>query len=359
MIPGETGYSVAIVGASSLLGRELRALIRERRFPIARLIELEAGDPGEAEPELPVLDIEKDEAAEFLGSQSSITGVDLAFITAPADPSQALFAAGFPRLVIDLEGSIAEPRREPPQIAFLESAANAASESESAGDGAKSATRVVASAHAATTVLSILLLRMAAKSRITTAVAQVLSPASHLGPRGIEELQKQTVNLLGFQKIPRAIFGSQLAFNLLPRLSGSGSESLANLETRVRLELTRFMAERAPVPALRLLQAPVFYSMAVSLYVETSEPLTPAKAAQAISGDPIRISRASERGPSQVEVTGTADVMVDSITVDAGRPNGLWIWAAVDNLRLAADNALRIAESLLGSRAPSARERVH
>lgn len=359
MIPGENGYSVAIVGASSLLGRELRAVIRERHFPVSRLIELEAGGTAEAEPELPVLDIEKDEAAEFLASQASFSGIDLAFVTAPADPAQALLASGLPPLVIDLDGGLAEPGHEAPHVAFLESGTEPGPKAGPPAGTGKSATQVIAAAHPVTMILSALLLRLGSQSEISTAVAQVLTPASHLGPRGIEELQKQTVNLLSFQKIPRAIFGSQLAFNLLPRLAGSGSEPLENLEKRVRGELTRLLAGRAPLPALRLLQSAVFYSMGVSLYVETAQPLAPAKAAQALAGKPIRVNRASEHAPSQVDATGSAEILVDLITSDASRPSGLWIWAAADNLRLAAANAVDLAEHmLLGGSPQAARERV-
>lgn len=360
MTHGDGGYSIAIVGASTLLGRELRAVIRDRHFPISRLIELEAGGSADVEPELPVLDNEKDEADEFLASQKSISGVDLAFLAAPADPAQALLASGLPPLVIDLDGGLAEPEHEPPEIAFLEPRAESGVNAGPPAVGSKSVPRVVAAAHPVTIILGALLLRLASKTEITTAVAQVLSPASYLGPRGIEELQKQTVNLLSFQKIPRSIFGSQLAFNLLPRLVGSGAEPLENLEKRVRGELGQLLAGRAPLPAIRLLQSPVFYSMGVSLYVETAQPLTPAKGAHALAGKPIRVSRASEHAPSQVEATGSAEILVDSISSDTSRPNGLWIWAAADNLRLAAANAVDIAEQRLGTGPlPASRERVH
>ena len=358
---GESGYSVAIVGASSLLGRELRALIRERHFPVSRLIELEAGGTADAEPELPVLDIEKDEAAEFLASQASFSGIDLAFVAAPADPAQALIASGLPPLVIDLDGGLTEHEHEMARVAFLESGIESGVKTRAPAATGKSATQVVAAAHPVTMILSALLMRLASKTEISTAAAQVLSPASHLGPRGIEELQKQTMGLLSFQKIPRAIFGSQLAFNLLPRLAGSGSELLENLEKRVRAELNGLLAGRAPLPALRLLQSPVFYSLGISLYVETAQPLAPAKAAQLLAGKPVRLSRASEHAPSQVEATGSAEILVDSVASDSSRPNGLWIWAAADNLRLAAANALDIAEHLLPdtSGSPAARERFH
>ncbi|HEY6292900.1 MAG TPA: hypothetical protein VI455_15225, partial [Terriglobia bacterium] len=51
---------------------------------------------------------------------------------------------------------------------------------------------------------------------------------------------------------------------------------------------------------------------------------------------------------SQVEATGVDDVLIDSIVADGNRVKGLWIWAAADNLRLAARNAVEIAEKITG-----------
>jgi aspartate-semialdehyde dehydrogenase len=212
-----------------------------------------------------------------------------------------------------------------------------------------------ASAHPATIVLCLLLLRLATRAGVEMACAHVFSPASHLGPRAIDELQKQTVNLLSFQNIPSAVFGSQLAFNLLPRLAGSGTETLTGLENRVRAETQQYLAGSAPVPALRFIQTPVFYSLGVSLYVETASAITPSEAASAISGERVRLRRPSEIAPSQAEVTGSDEVVIDSVTADAARPNGLWIWAAADNLRLAAQNAVEIAEDFTGQKSSGPR----
>lgn len=353
MKPPGREYRVAVVGAKSLLGRELVAVIKQRHFPVSSLIEIEASGQSATEPDLPVLDIEKDEAAEFLASAAGNAEIDLAFVAARPDPAAALLDSARPPLVIDLDDSLASLGQEAPRIAFLEPAAAAVP--------GKPGTAVLASPHPATIVLGALLLRLAARVDISAAVGHVFTPASHLGPRAIDELQKQTVNVLSFQKIPRAVFGSQLAFNLLPRLAGSGSDSLLSLENRVHGELSRVLGGGAPMPALRFFQAPVFYSLAVSLYLETASPLTPAKAAQALAGERVRISRRSEPSPSQVEATGSADILVDSIVADGSRPSGLWIWAAADNLRLAAQNAVEIAENVLGTGHPEdrVRERVH
>jgi aspartate-semialdehyde dehydrogenase len=275
MKPGKGSYRIAIVGASSLFGKELATVLKERHFPVSRLIRF----PGdEDELELPILDLQ-DNAEGALGDEG-VTASDLDFAFLAARPRElpsflrGLLAGGKPGraprcVVIDLaEGLSASPAKAVLSIAFLDP--------QTAAKGrARAATRIV-SAHPATIVISTLLLRLGARIPLNRAVVQVFSPASQLGSRAIEELQKQTVNLLSFQDIPRVVFGTQLAFNVVPRLGRDCRSSLAELEGQVRWQLAQYLGKRVPLPALHIVQTPVFYALAISLYVETSRP-APAK----------------------------------------------------------------------------------
>jgi aspartate-semialdehyde dehydrogenase len=338
------GYRVAVVGASSLLGKELLAVLRERRFPVSRLVEIEAGGRANREPEIPIVDLDADPAETFLHPDVHGDEIDFAFIAALPDPLPAFLRpeSARPAVVIDLEESLAESGAAAPRIAREGGPV-------SPGPVGTEALRpVIPSAHPVTIALSLMLLRLAARFELRSAVAHVFNPASQLGPRAIEELQKQTLNLFSFQKVPQAVFGAQLAFNTLPRLAGVHSQTLAGLENRVQGELHRYLVGRATVPALRFIQAPVFYSVALSLYVETTSSAAPAAVQQALAGGDVRLRRSADLAPSQVEVTGNAQILIDSIMADAGRENGLWIWAVIDNLRLAAQNAVQIAEEFAG-----------
>jgi len=335
------GYRVAIVGASSLLGKEVAAVMKERRFPAARVIELEPNSGSELD--LPIIDLDEAEPGQTFDPEVQAGDVDVAFLTA-RDQSLPEFLKIEPgqeatrTLVIDLEGSSGQAGEL--RIALLEPGSGSAR--------TEPPPAIVSAAHPASIVLCLLLLRLASRIQLSTAVAHVFAPVSHFGPRAIEELQKQTVNLLSFQKAPRSIFGAQLAFNLLPQLTGSGSGIEDALHARVGAEVGRYLSGRAPTPALRLLQAPVFYSMAISLYVETAVAINPARAAELLAGNGARLRRASDPVSSQVEVTGSDDILVNSVVSDANRPQGLWIWAVADNLRLAAQNAVQIAEQSIG-----------
>jgi aspartate-semialdehyde dehydrogenase len=349
-------YRVAVLGASSLLGKELLAVLRERRFPVSRLVEIEASRTGNADPELPILDLDADPAEKFLNPEVRGDELDFAFIAAPPDPLPAFLRpeSARPGVVIDLEASMAESGAVTPRIA---GAAEAASRELASADGLRP---VITSAHPVTIALSLILLRLATRFELRSAVAHVFNPASSLGPRAIEELQKQTLNLFSFQKVPQSVFGAQLAFNTLPRLAGANSQTLAGLENRVRGELSRYLAGRTPAPALRYIQSPVFYSVALSLYVETSAVAAPAAVQQALAGADVRVRRSADHAPSQVEVTGSHQILIDSIVADAGQESGLWIWAAIDNLRLAAVNAVQIAEEFARrSGAPGSERKAH
>jgi aspartate-semialdehyde dehydrogenase len=345
------GYHVAVIGASSLLGKELLAVLEERNFPVADLITVsgEAGEPG-----LPIVDLSRGRRAARDYQDEIPTRFDFAFVAAghqrlaPWIDRAQRERRGSPgvRAVIDLCSSVSEAATAPLRVPFLDGPSAAAQ-----GSSATKGLHMIVAPHAATLMISALLSRLAARFKLRRSVAQIFSPASEMGPRAIDELQKQTVNLLSFQKVPREAFGAQIAFNLLPRL-GAGYEKADALESRVRNELAAYLGAGAPVPALRLVQVPVFYSTAVSLYVETEDHVPPSDLVVALDGAPVTIRRTSEKAPSQADAAGSNEILVDAIQPDAAHPEGLWLWAVTDNMRLAAINAVQIAEGLHRQRQP-------
>jgi aspartate-semialdehyde dehydrogenase len=50
-----------------------------------------------------------------------------------------------------------------------------------------------------------------------------------------------------------------------------------------------------------------------------------------------------------VNAAGQVDIQV-SIAADASQPNGFWLWAASDNLRIAAATAVECAETMAATR---------
>jgi aspartate-semialdehyde dehydrogenase len=361
MRPATGGFRVAVIGSASLLGKELIAVLNERRFPVSKLVTPDV--LADSEPDLPVLDLSGEPEDVIIETNIAEADLDFVFVAGllPSGPKKAgaetgglsflesagQLASATHCKVIDLRQSLAGEAGGVLNIPSLDRRLGL-------GGGRKDevAPRFFISPHPATIVISTLLLRLTSRVPVESAVAHVFGAVSEIGSQAIEELQKQTMNLLTFQKIPQAVFGTQLAFNLLPRFGRGRKALLANLETRIQKELTDYLGQRAPSPALRFIQVPVFHSLACSLFVQLAQPATAEALTQALAGDPIHVRKASELPPSQVEVSGSSEILVDAITPDPTDSARIWVWAVADNLRLAAVNAVEIAEGISGQIRP-------
>src|SRR5271167_3762299 len=79
--------------------------------------------------------------------------------------------------------------------------------------------------------------QLASQLTVTRAVASVFEPASERGRRGINELQQQTLGLLSFKTLEKAVFDAQLSFNLLPAYGEEAPLQLETIEHRIETHL--------------------------------------------------------------------------------------------------------------------------
>ena len=329
---GHAGFHIALVGASSLKGKEVKEVLEKRSFPIRRLSLL---DEQERQGQL----------AEFQGEPTfirsvdggSFEGVDFAFFT-----GTALFLRHCWKLaeskgcrMIDLTGALEEEVQE------VAVAGPLATGQLPPGEG-----KMFAAAHPAALTISSILRRLSASFPITRAVVNVFEPASEQGKAGVEELHQQAVSLLRFQKMPQQVFGSQLAFNLLTACGEDRRPSLAEVEQQVGRHIDRLLGGRTLRPSVRVVQSPIFHAHTFSFYVELERPHDPAELEEALLADGFDLRRSNEEAPSAVGAAGSDDILVGDIRRDRAGPCGYWLWAAADNLRLSALNAVRIAEEL-------------
>jgi aspartate-semialdehyde dehydrogenase len=205
-------------------------------------------------------------------------------------------------------------------------------------------------AHPAAVTLALLLLRARKAGTIRSAVATVFEPASEQGQKGMDELHQQTVNLLSFQPLPKDVFDEQVAFNMLARYGQKSKLSLESRLASVRRHYRAIAGADAPQPALMLLQPPVFHGEALAIFLEMEHPVDQERLSQALAGDHVTLAGAEDDSqPSNVNTAGQANILV-SLKSDAARPNGIWLWAAADNLRIAAVTAVECAESMIATR---------
>jgi aspartate-semialdehyde dehydrogenase len=323
--------NVAIVGSSSPLGKELREIIETSAFPVGNLslVETEeyAGLLQEFAGEIQITQIISPEA---------FADTDIAFFACSPEIIEAYAASGsaFPELTIDLtqtgrQGTL-----------FLKGVSDG---SLLQGLG------YYVNPHPAAIALGRVLARMQSEFRLESASITALCPASDRGSAGVNELQEQTVELLNFQSVESKVFRGQLAFNLLAEIEAS-----RQMEQLVARQLSKILGQGLPPIGIAAIQAPVFHSHACSVFLKLAGPVTREQIRACLSDARSGMIVHEEDGlsPSPVTVVGSDAVHVVRIVADPTHSGDCFLWIVSDNLRIAASNALQIAESLMFTAAP-------
>lgn len=328
---------LAIAGASSLRGRELRQILEEGRFASSdiRLVdeELAAGTLTELAGEPAVIQAADDDSFE---------GVHLAFFTGSAAfalrHADSAVRAG--ARVIDLSGGLADLPAAKLWIPSLDATIPPPAPADVSRD------RVFLSpstpAIIACTVSAVL-----ARFKVERLTFVFFQPVSESGQAGVEELESQTTKLLSFHPIGEEFFDTQVAFNLLDRYGAASSEKLSSVRQRISREAHAYLNGRAVVPAIQLVHAPVFYSYAFTAYAELHGSPHPPAIGQALGKVGVRIPGPDEPGVSNLSAAGESHISVHLPARDPHRADGFWFWGAADNFRVAAANAVHIAEKLV------------
>lgn len=336
-------YRVAIVGAASLRGKEVAEMLNDRNFPA---VDIRLLDDDEA---LGQLEAMGDEIT-FIQSvrAEQFEHVDFTFFASDAECTRKNWkrARDAGSAIIDLSralenepgASVRSPwvERERGQILPLDLQPGPC-----------------VAAHPAAVILALLLLRAQKADAIVRAVSTVFEPASERGQKGMDELHQQAVNLLSFQPLPRDIYDAQVAFNMISRYGQKASTPLDSVEARVLRHYQKIAGTAAPNPSLMLVQAPIFHGHALALFLELVKKELAEKDledfALSIAGDHIVVPGAEDDPASNVTAAGQGDILL-SVKNDPSQPNGLWLWAAADNVRIAALTAVECAESMIATR---------
>jgi aspartate-semialdehyde dehydrogenase len=211
-------------------------------------------------------------------------------------------------------------------------------------------TPAVVPAHPAALALALVLERLQQAAPVRSAFATLLQPASEFGRAALDELHQQTVNLLSFQGLPRALYDTQAAYNLLAGLGESAKVSLSAVEARVRRHYAQLSAGRWPALGLQVVAAPVFHGHTFSIAIELERPVELAALEEALSGGHLDLVLEDTDSPSNLAATGQNDVLVrlrpEPGVRNSSQVSRLWLWAASDNLRLQAQNAVECALDL-------------
>jgi len=96
---------------------------------------------------------------------------------------------------------------------------------------------------------------------------------------------------------------------------------------------------------VRLIQAPVFHGHSISAWVEFEENPGADMLAKALAEAGLDVRQ--DEPPSNVGMAGQSGLSIGAIIVDHNQPRACWFWLVSDNLRLAAENAVAVAQESL------------
>jgi aspartate-semialdehyde dehydrogenase len=329
-------YKIAIVGASTLLGKELKDAISDSTLAAATFTLL---DDEAAQGQL---DQVGDEITFVQAIRAgSFDKVDFSFFCGSEELTRKHWRSALQAgsTVLDLSGARDQEPGVLVRAPWLDG-------NEVAAD---LFTPAVAPAHPAAVALALLLERLKPVFPRFIA-ATLLAPASEFGRGAMDELHQQTVSLLSFQTLPKAIYDAQAAYNMLSGLGENAQISLLNLEARIHRHYQSLGGGRLPALALQALAAPVFHGHTFSIAIELEHSVEIAALEEALGGDHVDLVLEDTDSPSNLAATGQNDVLVRLRPVLEGRNptrvTRFWLWAASDNLRLYAQNAVECALEL-------------
>jgi len=316
----------ALLDPTTLLGKELRELLGHRPgWDEVRLLSTVEQAVGA------IVEVGESAALVARYEPGGLAGVDVAFFCgdiAAARPILAELPPETTAVVLSTDATVEDGR---PVVAGVNHAANAAGI-------AGGRERVLLSPHPAVILLAHLLHPLRGLG-LEEAVATVIQPASMRGEPGIDELFQQARNILAMQpQRPSPVFGSQLAFNLLP--VAAPADPLA-------AELREVLAGEPPV-SLQVVQGAVFHSLTASLYVRAAASPGVKAVRKALGQNPhLELTkRAGRLGP--IDAAASDKVIVGDVHEETAPPKGLWLWAVMDNLtRGGALNAVEVAEAVV------------
>ena len=323
-------FDIAVVGATGLVGEALLMALDEREFPIGNLYPL-------------ALDAAIGQVAAFRERNLRVRAVDafdfssvkLVFLLEPLPATQLARIRDAGCALVDLSGALSA-EQAPCVVAEVNP-----QQAEAARWLRSPLPAVVALASVLGTLRQVLALR-----RVT--VTACLAVSSH-GRDGIEELARQTAQLLNARPLEPQLFDRQIAFNLLARASAEQPDGHARDERRLAGELGEVLGEPALPVAVTCVQAPVFFGDSLAVSLLCAEPVDLPVVLHCLDDAP-ELERVEQGDyPTAVgDALGQDLVYVGRVRPGLLDPCELNLWIASDNVRKgSALNAVRLGELLL------------
>ena len=342
------GFSVAVVGATGNVGREMLGILAERSFAADEVVALasrrsQGVDVSYGERTLKVKALE----------HYDFSGTDICLMSAGGaiskEYSPRIAAAG--AVVIDNSSAWRYDADVP--LIVPEVNADAIARFRKRG--------IIANPNCSTAQLVVALKPLHDRARIKRVVVATYQSVSGAGKEAMDELFAQTKAVFQLDDIEAKKFPKRIAFNLIPQIDAFMEDGYTREEWKMVVETKKILDPKIKVTAT-CVRVPVFISHSEAVNMEFEEPITADEAREILRGAPgclVIDSREPGGYVTPHEAAGEDATYISRIREDATVDNGLSMWVVSDNLRKgAALNAIQIAECLVNRKLITAKRKA-
>lgn len=331
----ERGYHVAIVGATGAVGQEMFKILEDRKFPVARLTLL--ASERSAGRRIPFAG---EEWTVQKLTEHAFGGADFALFSASAAVSKAYVPAAVQAGAVVIDDSSAF--RMDPTVPLVVTEVNPHALAQHRG--------IIANPNCSTIPLVMVLQPLHIRARVKRVVVATYQSVSGSGARAIEELERQTREVVAGQPITANVFPHQIAFNCLPHIDAFGEMGYTDEEWKMIRETHKIMEDATIGISTTTVRVPVYRGHSEAVNIETERKLTAHDARELLATAPglaVIDDPEKARYPMPITASGRDEVFVGRIREDPSHERALNLWLVSDNLRKgAALNMIQIMELL-------------
>jgi aspartate-semialdehyde dehydrogenase len=329
--------TVAVVGATGLIGQMMVSVLTEREFPVGQLRPLASRTDGRAVSvagrSWPVAEATPD----------AFEGVDIALFSAGGGPSRLLAPEAVKRGALVIDNS--SQWRMEPGIPLVIPEVNP--EDAALHEG------IIANPNCSTMQLAPVLLALRDAVGLARVIVDTYQSVSGSGGKAVAELEAQVQAHVSGTTPEARVYPHPIAFNAIPEIDVFRDDGYTKEEWKVMVE-TRKILHLPDLPlSCTAVRIPVFASHSEAVHVETRDPIDPERARALFASVPgvvVVDNPAEHRYPLAIDAAGRDEIFVGRVRQDSSRSDGrgLAFWVVSDNRRKgAATNAVQIAELVL------------
>ncbi len=332
--------TVAILGATGVVGQQMLACLEERDFPVEKLVPLaSARSAGKT------LQFRGEQVTIVEATPDAFEGIDLVLGAAEDNIARVLLPEAVKRGAVCVDNSHAF--RMDADVPLVIPEINAADVSWHHG--------IISNPNCATIIGLVPLWPLHEAAGLKRIIASTYQAASGAGKPGLDELEREMACVAAGKPVGETKpFAYQLAANLIPQISSFKDDDYTDEELKMGREGRKIMH----LPQLRVnctcVRVPIMRSHSESITAEFEKPITPGEAREILSNAPgVRVvdDIANLRYPMPLETSDQDLIFVGRIRRDTSAPdgvNGLTFFCCGDQIRKgAATNAVQIAELLV------------